>query len=147
MSAREALAIATAGRAHELVPFAFGLLLLALAPLAFVQAAGRRSSAARAAVAGASMLAALLLVVRVHGWFAAGQLSERTRAALARAAEVTTPLDSICAGEGVRDFVPALAGRRAGEPGVWIPWVYADEWARRERRPCRARLEDLRSRP
>jgi hypothetical protein len=147
VSAREALAIATAGRAHELVPFAFGLLLLALAPLAFAQAAGRRSSAARAAVAGAAVLAALLLVVRVHGWFGAGQLSESTRAALARAAEVTTPLDAICAGEGARDFVPALAGRRAGEPGVWIPRVYADEWARRERRPCRTRLEDLRSGP
>ena len=64
----------------------FGLLLAALAPLAFVQAAERRSAAARAAVAGVSVLAALLLVARVHGWFASGQLSERTRAALARAA-------------------------------------------------------------
>jgi len=147
VSAREALAIATASRTQELLPFAFALLLATLAPLAFVQAAGRRTSAARAAVAGASVLAALLLVVRVHGWFASGQLSEGTRAALARAARVTTPLESICAGEGERDFVPALAGRRAGEPGVWIPRVYADEWARRESRPCRARLEDLRARP
>jgi hypothetical protein len=135
-----------AGRTSSL-PFAFGCCWWPSRPLAFVQAAGHRTSAARAAVAGASMLAALLLVVRVHGWFASGQLSEGTRAALARAARVTTPLESICAGEGERDFVPALAGRRAGEPGVWIPRVYADEWARRERRPCRVRLEDLRARP
>ena len=144
-SAREWVAIATASRTHELVPFAASLLLAALAPLAFVQAAERRSAAARAAVAGVSVLAALLLLARVHGWFASGQLSESTRAALSRAAQVTTPLDAICAGEGERDFVPALAGRRAGEPGVWIPWIYADEWARRERRPCRVRLDDLRA--
>ena len=95
------------------------------------------------AVAGATLLAGLLLVARVHGWFASGQLSERTRTALARVAAVTSPLESVCAGEGERDFVPALAGRRAGEPGPWIPRVYADEWARRERRPCDARLSDF----
>jgi hypothetical protein len=133
ISAREALEVASgvSGWTHELPPFALGLMLAAFAPLAFVQAAPRRSGAARAAATGAASLAALLLVVRVHGWFASGQLSETTRAALARAAAVTRPLDAICAGERERDFVPALAGRRAGEPGVWIPAVYADEWARR----------------
>ncbi len=143
VSAREALELATASRSHELLPFAFFLLLAALAPLAFVQASRRRSRPARAAVAVVPVLAALLLVARVHGWFASGQLSEPSRAALSRAAQVTTPLAVICAGEGVRDFVPALAGRRAGEPGVWIPWVHADEWARRERRACDVRLEAL----
>ena len=143
LSARELLATLTASRTHELAPFAFGLLLAALAPLAFVQAAPRRSAASRAAVAGATLLAGLLLVARVHGWFASGQLSETTRTALARVAAVTSPLASICAGEGERDFVPALAGRRAGEPGPWMPRVYADEWARRERRPCDARLSDF----
>jgi len=147
ISAREALEVATGVSAwKELPPFALGLTLAALAPLGFLQAAPRRSGAARAA-AGVALLAALLLVARVHGWFASGQLSESTRAALARAAAVTGPLDAICAGEAERDFVPALAGRRAGEPGVWIPAVYADEWARRESKPCRARLETLRARP
>ena len=148
ISAREALSVATgiSAWAHQLPPFALGLVLAALAPLGLLQAAPRRAGAARAA-AGLAGLAALLLVVRVHGWFASGQLGETTRAALARAAAVTRPLDAICAGERERDFVPALAGRRAGEPGVWIPAVYADEWGRRERKPCRARLETLRERP
>ncbi len=146
-SARELLGVATASRTHELPPFAFGLLLAALAPLAFVQAAERPSAVSRAALAGVSMLAALLLVVRVHGWLASGQLSEGARAALSRAAAATTPLDSICAGGAERDFVPALAGRSTGEPGPWIPWVYTEEWGRRERRPCRVRLEDSRSSP
>jgi hypothetical protein len=127
------------------VPFTAALLLAALAPLAFVQAAERRSAAVRAAVAGVSILAALLLVARVHGWFASGQLRASTRAALVEAARVTTPLEPVCAGEGERDFVPALAGRAAGEPGVWIPAVYAEEWARRDRRPCRVRLDALRT--
>jgi len=147
LSAREALAIATGARAHELEAFALGLVLAAMTPLAFVHSARRRSAAARAGVAGVALVAALLLVARVHGWLAAGQLREATRAALSHAAQVTEPLDSICAAEGVREFVPALAGRSAGEPGVWVPPVYADEWAERERRPCRARLEHLPSRP
>jgi hypothetical protein len=147
ISAREALSVATGFSAwKELPPFALWLALSALAPLGFLKAAPRRSGAARAA-AGVAGLAALLLVARVHGWFASGQLSETTRAALARAAAVTRPLDAICASEAARDFVPALAGRRAGEPGVWIPVVYAEEWARRERKPCSARLETLRERP
>ena len=137
------LATLTASRTHELAPFAFGLLLAVLAPLAFVRTAPRPSAAGRTAVAGATLLAGLLLVARVHGWFASGQLDARARAALSRAAAVTSPIESICAGEGERDFVPALAGRRAGEPGPWIPRVYADEWARRERRPCDARLSDF----
>jgi hypothetical protein len=147
LSAREALAIATATRTHELPGFALGLLLAVLAPLVFVRSAERRSTAARAAAAGVAVLAASLWIVRVHGWVGAGQLSASTRAALSRAAQVTRPLASICAGEGERDFVPALAGRRAGEPGVWIPTVYADEWSRRERQPCDTRLEELVPRP
>jgi hypothetical protein len=83
----------------------------------------------------------------VHGWFASGQLSEATRAALARAAAVTRPLDAICASDTARDFVPALAGRRAGEPGVWIPVVSADVGGGRERLRGGARLEILRERP
>jgi len=143
LSFREAAAITLSPRTLELPPFLLGLLFAAVAPLAFVQAAERRSPRARAALAGVALVAALLLVARVHGWFAAGQLRETTRAALARAAVVTPPLEPICAAEGERDFVSALAGRRAGEPGVWIPPVYAEEWARRARRPCSTRLESL----
>ena len=63
------------------------------------------------------------------------------RAALVRLSVETDPLEVVCAPEGARDWVPALAGREAGEPGPWIPPVYADEWAGRVRRPCAARLE------
>jgi hypothetical protein len=70
-----------------------------------------------------------------------GHLPTPVRAALLRVATETGPLAVVCAPEGVRDWVPALAGRAAGEPGPWIPPVYADEWALRSRRPCNARLE------
>lgn len=143
LSAREALAIASADRAPGLAPFAFGLLLAALAPLALGRAALRGTRLDRTALAAVAGLAALLLILRVHGWLASGQLDARTRAALARAAREVAPLAPVCAPEGVRDFVPALAGRPPGEPGVWIPAVYSDEWSRRERRACAVRLEAL----
>jgi hypothetical protein len=139
LSAREALAIASAGNARELPAFLLGLALAALVP----RALARRSGAARVAGAAIIVVAAPLLVVRVHAWFAAGVLPERTRAALARAAAVTPPLATLCAADGVRDFVPALAGRRAGEPGVWIPAVYAEEWTRRDRVACDIQLSEL----
>lgn len=137
LSPREALAAATTLRGGELASFAVGLLLAALAPRAFVQAAERRSRAMRAAAASVAVLSTLLLVARVHGWIAAGQLDAATRAALAQASSRAGPLDAVCAADGVRDFVPALAGRRPGEPGVLVPAPYAEEWAARERRPCR----------
>jgi hypothetical protein len=147
LSAREALAIASADRLPGLGPFAFGLLLAALAPLPFERAARRSTRSDRAAIGSAAALAALLLVLRVHGWLASGQLDERTRAALARAAREVPSLRPVCAPEGVRDFVPALAGRPPGEPGVWIPAAYSDEWSRRARRACAVRLEALAERP
>jgi len=143
LSLREVAAIALAPRTLELPPFALGLLFAALAPFAFVRAAERRSPRVRAVLAGVAVVAALLLVVRVHAWFAAGQLSDETRSALARAAASVPLTGSICAADGVRDFVPALAGRRVGEPGVWVPPVYSEEWARRERQPCAEHLESL----
>ena len=79
----------------------------------------------------------------MHGWFASDQLPALTREALARAAARTNVLDALCAPEGARDWVPALAGREAGEPGPWIPTVYADEWAARTPRPCAAGLEEF----
>jgi hypothetical protein len=139
LSVREALAITSAGRVRELPAFLLGLALAVIVP----RALARRSRAARVASAAIVALAAPLLVVRVHAWFAAGVLPERTRAALARAAAVTPPLATLCAADGVRDFVPALAGRRAGEPGVWIPAVYAEEWTLRERVACDVQLDEL----
>jgi hypothetical protein len=143
LSVREALALAAVDRWRELPSFVLGFLLSALAPLAFVGVAESRSRTTRAALAGAAALTALLLVVRVHGWIAAGQIGEGLRRALAHAAQATGPLATICAGETVRDLVPALAGRGAGEPGVWIPTVYADEWTRADPRPCAIELDDL----
>ncbi len=89
----------------------------------------------------AALAAALLLGIRVHGWFRAGELRADVRAALARAAERVPPLSAICAGDDVRDFIPALIGRRAGEPGVWVPVAYSEEWARRDAWPCDTALE------
>ncbi|HEX9187478.1 MAG TPA: hypothetical protein VGB87_10420, partial [Vicinamibacteria bacterium] len=116
--------------------------LVALAPLACLRlAASATTRRARLALSAVAAAGSLLLLARVSGWVSAGQLPAPTREAMARAAAATSPLEVVCAPDGVRDFVPALAGRAPGEPGPWIPPVYADEWARRAPRPCRARLE------
>jgi hypothetical protein len=140
LAPREAAAIAVSGRASELAFAACGVLLMALAPRAVASVLGSRSRGARPAVAAIATAAAIVLVVRVHAWFAAGVLPAPTRAALARAGAATPPLATICAPSDARDFVPALAGRRAGEPGVWIPALYAEEWEKRERRSCDVQL-------
>ena len=143
LSPREVVVIARALRPGELLTLAVGLALAASLPLALVRLAKPRSRAGRLATAGLAVVGAALLVARVHGWIASGQLPALTRDALARAAAGTNPLDALCAPEGVREWVPALAGREAGEPGPWIPPVYADEWAARTPRPCGARLEEF----
>ena len=145
LSPREVVALARAVRPGEVLAFAVGLALAASFPLALVRLADPRWRAGRLAASGLAVVGAALLVVRVHGWVASGQLPALTRDALARAAAGTRPLDALCAPEGARDWVPALAGREAGEPGPWIPTVYADEWAARTPRPCGARLEDFAS--
>jgi hypothetical protein len=139
LSLREAQAIPLSVRPPELLPFALGLLLAALAPLLFLSLAG--GPRARATTAALATVATLLLVARVHGWIASGQLPPPVRAALLRVAAETDPLQVVCAPEGARDWVPALAGRAAGEPGPWIPPVYADEWVLRPHRTCGARLD------
>ncbi len=129
-------------RASELLWFAFGVLCASLAPLAFRARGARRvSSSGRRAQVSMALAAALLLGIRVHGWFGTAQLRADVRAALARAAERVPPLSAICAGDDVRDFIPALIGRRAGEPGVWVPVTYSEEWARRDAWPCDTALE------
>ncbi|HSD28579.1 MAG TPA: hypothetical protein VLL75_14850 [Vicinamibacteria bacterium] len=140
LSLREAQGIAFSVRPHELLPFAFGLVLAAFAPLLFLRVRGS-SPGGRVATALLAFVATILLVARVHGWIASGQLSVPVRSALARVAADTAPLASVCAPEGARDWVPALAERAAGEPGPWVPPVYADEWAVRLRRRCDWRLE------
>ena len=143
LSPGEVMAIARSVRPGELLTLAVGLALAAFFPLALVWLAEPRSRASRLATAGLAVVGAALLVARVHGWIASGQLPPDTREALARAAAETSPLDAVCAPEGAREWVPALAGREAGEPGPWIPPVYADEWAARTPRPCAARLEEF----
>ena len=109
-----------------------GLMAVVFAPLAVAPfaRADRRLAAAVALVAGA------LLVVRVHGWMAAGQLPAADLAALQRAGRESTPFEPLCAAAGVRDWVPAVGGRPAGDPGPWVPAVYRDEWERRATRAC-----------
>ncbi len=102
---------------------------------------GRAAPAQRPIAVAVALVAAALLVARVHGWIASGQLPAATRTALARAAVAAAPFEPLCAPEGVLDWVPALASRAAGDPGPWIPPVYTEEWGRRTRRACSARLE------
>jgi hypothetical protein len=142
LSFGEAQSAVRSVRAPELLWFAFGVLCASLAPLAFRDRGPRLvSSSGRRAQVSLALAAALLLGIRVHGWFRAGELRADVRAALARAAERVPPLAAICADDGVRDFIPALIGRRAGEPGVWVPVAYSEEWARRDARPCDTALE------
>jgi hypothetical protein len=140
LSFREARGILLSVRVSDLLPASLGLVLAGFAPLLFVRVAtgSRRGRAAPATIA---TLATMLLVVRVHGWIASGQLPLPVQAALARAAKETSPMQSVCATPGTLDWVPALAARAAGEPGPWIPPVYAEEWARRTRMRCKARVE------
>lgn len=141
LSLREAASVALAIRPGSLAPFVLGLLVAALAPLACLRLGASRALGRRLAAAGLALLGGLLFVVRVHAWMASGQVPAPVRQALARVAAATSPLEAVCAPEGPRDWVPALVGRAAGEPGPWIPAVYAEEWARRARRPCSTRLE------
>lgn len=139
LSAREAMAALTSPAPGELRALALGLVLLATAPV-LAGLIGRQRPRRPVSLAFGAV-SAVLLVARVGGWIASGQLPARTRAAIARAGAATHAVDSVCAPEGARDWVPALAGRAAGDPGPWIPPVYRDEWAESARRPCAARLE------
>lgn len=141
LSLRESVWLASSVRPSDLLPFTLGLLALALTPVALLRldlARGHHLPAAGLALAGGA-----LLLLRVHGWIAAGQLPAAEHAALVRLRAEAPPLEVVCAADPARDWVPAIAGRAAGEPGPWIPAVYAEEWARRTRRPCGRRLENL----
>jgi hypothetical protein len=140
LSAHEVSAIVRSIRAAEVLWLALGLLGAILPLLALRGPLGARLGArlgsgrvARPAIGAA---AALLVLVRLCAWAGAGQLAPEVRAGLRSAATIVPPLTALCAPDGVRDFVPALAGRPAGEPGIWVPPLHADEWARRNRIPC-----------
>ena len=141
LSLREAEGILLSVRPRELPAAALGLVLAAFAPLLFLRLANPRSRGERLVTAALAIVGTLLLVARVHGWIASGQLPPPVRAALLRVAAETDPLQVVCAPEGARDWIPALAGRASGEPGPWIPPVYGDEWVVRPRRTCGARLD------
>lgn len=140
LSLREAAAVGLSLRLAELPALAIGLLGASLGPVVAVRLAPAGSRRAGALAGALFAVSAVLLVVRVHRWVAQGQLDPPTRAALARAA-AGSPVTPLCAPPDVLSWVPALAGRPAGEPGPWIPPVYADEWRLRPRRVCRDRLE------
>lgn len=141
LSLREARAVLASLAPAELLATAVGLLLLALAPTLAARLARVRLRRWRGAVVAVAAASALLLVLRLHGWIARGQLAGPAQAALDCVGATAPPLEAVCAPDGVRDWVPALAGRPAGEPGPWVPPVYRDAWEARLRRPCAARLE------
>jgi hypothetical protein len=141
LSLRETVSLASSVRLSDLLPFTVGLLALALMPVALLRLDPGR--ARRLPAAALALVGAALLLLRVHGWIAAGQLPAAEHAALVRLRAEAPPLEVVCAADPARDWVPAIAGRAAGEPGPWIPAVYAEEWARRTRRPCGRRLEDV----
>lgn len=147
LSPAEAAAIALAVEPGELPAATLGLVLVAFAPLLFVRLPELRSRGRRLATAALAVVGTALLVARVHGWIASAQLPDPVRAALVRVSTETDPLETVCAPEGTRDWIPALAGREAGEPGPWVPEVYTEEWARRPRRRCGTRLEAFVSPP
>jgi hypothetical protein len=91
----------------------------------------------------ALLVAGALLVALTHTRIKAGQIPVARQEALNRVAAATSPLDVVCAPLPLLDWVPALVGRAAGEPGPWIPAVYQDEWAARVRRRCQASLATL----
>jgi hypothetical protein len=141
LSADELFGVLQSVRPAELPAVAVGLLLAAVAAPGLARLAGPLPLARRLAAGALALVGAALLVVRLHGWIAAGQLPAATREALARVEAATGPLAVVCASEAARDWVPALAGRAAGEPGPWVPPPYAEEWSRRPIRPCSSLLD------
>ena len=143
LSGGELVAVLRSVRPGELPAAVLGLGLAAAAAPGLVRLAGPLSPARRRAARALLLVGSALLVVRLHGWIASGQLPAATRDALARAEAETGPLAVVCAPEATRDWVPALAGRAAGNPGSWIPPAYAEEWSGRPIRPCLFRLEEF----
>jgi hypothetical protein len=136
LSIREATAAVQSVRLSEVLWFAAAVLCASLAPLALREGGRFRVRGTRSAYQAIALAAAVILGIRVHAWFRAGELRGDVRAALADAAARAAPLAAICADDSVLDFIPALAGRRAGGRGVWVPQEYSEEWALAERWAC-----------
>jgi hypothetical protein len=140
LSGREALSILAAVRPAEVGTFVGGMGLVTLLALLTPRRRGRHLPL-RVAAAALSVSAGVLLVLRVHGGLATGQLPLPVRSALARVSRRTSPLEAVCASPDVVDWVPALAGRPVGAsaPGAarpWVPPVLREESARGPRLPC-----------
>jgi hypothetical protein len=139
LSARELVMILSPS-ARDLAAFLGGsgaLLLGGLLARQLTPWARRKRSSLVVCVGFGALLAAL-----VHARIAGAQLPVAGQDGLRRLAASTGPLDVVCASPPLLDWIPALAGRAAGEPGPWIPVVYEDEWAERIRRPCRPSVSD-----
>jgi hypothetical protein len=136
LSAAEVSDVVRSTRAAEVLWLALGILGAILPVLALQGPLGGRLGSGRVARPAIAVAAAVILLVRLCAWVGAGQLAPPVRAGLRSAATIVPPLSALCAPDGIRDFVPALAGRPAGEPGVWVPPPDADEWARRARVAC-----------
>jgi hypothetical protein len=139
LSGREALLVLETVRPGEVGTFVEGVALATLLALLVGGRRGRRLPLA--VVATLSVFAGVVLVLRVHGWLAGGQLPLPVRSALARVSRRTTPLEAVCASADVVDWVPALAGRPVGASGPraagpWVPPVFRDEAERGPRLPC-----------
>ncbi len=142
LSRREAASIAGSVTASEWLACGLALLLLLAALELARRLAGSRRRLWRKLGLAAGLASGALFVARVHGWIASGELPAGTRAALARVALATGPLEAVCAGEGLRDWVPALAGRAPGGPRPWIPGVYAEEWDQQPAKGCAVTISD-----
>jgi hypothetical protein len=140
LSARELRAILSFP-ARELAAFLGGCLALLLGAVLARRLAQERE---RLALAGC-LFAGALLVAPTHTRIRDAQLPVAGEQALARLAAASGPLDALCAPAPLLDWVPALVGRAAGEPGPWIPAVYQDEWAARVPRRCQVSLADRQS--
>jgi hypothetical protein len=84
LSLREAAGTVIATQTGELPAAALGLLFASLAPIALLRLEPRGARARRPIAVAVALVATALLVARVHGWIAAGQMPGATRAALAR---------------------------------------------------------------
>jgi uncharacterized low-complexity protein len=145
LSAREAVAILRSPRPPEVLHLGTSLAVLALAALLAWRVAMHRP---RPGVLAAALLMASAAGVlgRAHAHPASGQLSSARLEALGRLVREGRPLEAVCASEDVVDWVPALAGRRAGRSGPrgaqpWVPPVLRDEMARRSAPQCATWLE------
>jgi hypothetical protein len=145
LSSREALGVLKAVQGREVMSFVTGLALVGLAGLlAHLLTQARPRSRVLPGVLVA--VSAGILLVGAHAGPAAGQLEPAYLRSLARLEADARPLDAVCAGPEVLDWVPALGGRRpahAGKetPEPWIPHPLRDEWSQAPGADCSKMLD------